>query len=221
MNPIKSMRSIPSSLAMVGLTLAAVLSPQARAADKPARKILFFSKSAGFEHSMIKKKGDQPSNAEKILAEIGAKHNYDFTFTKDGTVFTPENIAKYDAFFFYTTGDLTKAGGDKNPPMSPEGKAAFLDAIHNGKGFIGTHSATDTTFRCSVVDDQTDPLVILFFSFLNFVRSMCGTVAWVWVWVWTRPLQFRSHERGAPPRVPSARSAPGRSPSARERGWRP
>jgi hypothetical protein len=28
--------------------------------------------------------------------------------------------------------------------MSPEGKAAFLKAIHDGKGFIGTHSATDT-----------------------------------------------------------------------------
>jgi type 1 glutamine amidotransferase len=28
--------------------------------------------------------------------------------------------------------------------MSEEGKAAFLQAIANGKGFIGTHSATDT-----------------------------------------------------------------------------
>jgi uncharacterized protein len=115
----------------------------ARAGDAP-KKILFFSKSSGFEHDMIKEKNGQPSEAQKILTEIGRKNNFEFTFTKDGSVFTPENLAKYDAFFFYTTGDLTEPGTDKNPPMSKEGKAAFLEAIHNGKGFIGTHSAEDT-----------------------------------------------------------------------------
>ena len=79
-----------------------------------------------------------------MLLELGQKNNVEFTFTKDGSLFTPENIAKYDAFFFYTTGDLTETGTDGNPPMSKEGKAAFLQAIKNGKGFIGTHSATDT-----------------------------------------------------------------------------
>jgi type 1 glutamine amidotransferase len=108
------------------------------------KKILFFSKSSGFEHPMIKEENGQPSAAQKILSELGRKNNLEFTFTKDGSVFTPENIAKYDAFFFYTTGDLTETGSDKNPPMSPAGKDALLEAIHNGKGFIGTHSATDT-----------------------------------------------------------------------------
>ncbi|MDQ6631705.1 MAG: ThuA domain-containing protein [Verrucomicrobiota bacterium] len=112
--------------------------------NKSPKRILFFSKSAGFEHSAIKKTNEQPSFVEKVLQEIGGKNNFEFTFTKDGTVFTPENIAKYDAFFFYTTGDLTEAGTDKTPPMSKEGKAAFLEAIKNGKGFIGTHSASDT-----------------------------------------------------------------------------
>jgi type 1 glutamine amidotransferase len=121
----------------------ALFSERSFAAAKPKR-ILFFSKSSGFEHSVIKKSDDEFSYAEKILIKIGDKNNIDFTFTKDGTVFTPENIAKYDAFFFYTTGDLTEEGKDKNPPMSPEGKAAFLEAIKKGKGFIGTHSATDT-----------------------------------------------------------------------------
>lgn len=108
------------------------------------KKILFFSKSAGFEHDMIKQKNGQPSKAQKILEELGKKNDIEFTFTKDGSVFTPENIAKYDAFFFYTTGDLTEVGTDGNPPMSKAGKAAFLDAIAHGKGFIGTHSAADT-----------------------------------------------------------------------------
>jgi hypothetical protein len=115
----------------------------AKAEDSP-KKILFFSKSSGYQHDMISYAKGQPSEAEKILAELGKKNNLEFTFTKDGSVFTPENIAKYDAFCFYTTGDLTTLGGDKNPPMSPEGKAAFLQAIRDGKGFVGIHSATDT-----------------------------------------------------------------------------
>lgn len=133
-----------AGLAAAGLGLSQFPLGWASAADGPRRRVLFFSKSAGFEHPMIKRQGDQLSAAEKLLTEWGSKHNFDVTCTKDGSVFTPENIAKYDAFFFYTTGDLTTPGTDKNPPMSPAGKAAFLDAIKNGKGFVGTHSATDT-----------------------------------------------------------------------------
>ncbi|HEY3862071.1 MAG TPA: ThuA domain-containing protein [Verrucomicrobiae bacterium] len=132
-------------LAVCAASVAAsvLLCDAARAADA-AKKILFFSKSSGFEHDMIKEKNGQPSEAQKILAELGRKNHFDFTFTKDGSVFTPENIARYDVFCFYTTGDLTQPGADHNPPMTKEGKEAFLDAIRNGKGFVGIHSATDT-----------------------------------------------------------------------------
>lgn len=116
------------------------------AADSSApKRILFFSKSSGYEHSSIRRgTNGEPSQAEKVLQELGPKNHFEFTFSKDGTIFTAENIQKFDAFFFYTTSDLTTAGNDHNPPMSKEGKAAFLEAIHNGKGFIGTHSAADT-----------------------------------------------------------------------------
>ncbi len=116
----------------------------ARGDQGKTKKVLFFSKSSGFEHSAIKRANGEPSFAEKLLAELGPKHAIDFTFSKDGSLFTPEYLAKFDAYFFYTTGDLTTPGTDKNPPMTPEGKAAFLHAIKEGKGFIGTHSATDT-----------------------------------------------------------------------------
>src|SRR5262249_8277492 len=98
----------------------------------------------GFEHDQIKRKDGQLGPAEKILTELGAKHGLDVTCTKDGTIFTPDKIAAYDAFVFYTTGDLTTAGADKKPPKAAEGKSALLQAIRNGKGFVGTHSATDT-----------------------------------------------------------------------------
>jgi type 1 glutamine amidotransferase len=136
------MKRFPLFLATLtlGLSLGSVL----HAADSATKKVLFFSKSSGFEHSAIKEKDGQPSYAQKVLEKLGAKNNIEFTFTKDGGAFTAENLAKFDAFFFYTTGDLTTTGTDKHPGMSKEGKTAFLEAIKNGKGFIGTHSASDT-----------------------------------------------------------------------------
>jgi type 1 glutamine amidotransferase len=130
---------------LTGILCAAalIISVAAHGQNAP-KKVLFFSKSSGFEHSVIKQKDDQLGYAQKILRDLGATNNIQFTFSKDGSIFTPDNIAKYDAFFFYTTGDLTESGTDKFPPMTPEGKTAFLQAIHDGKGFIGTHAATDT-----------------------------------------------------------------------------
>jgi type 1 glutamine amidotransferase len=121
----------------------------------PVKRILFFSKSSGFEHSVIKdpaqaadfvpKPGStEPGLAFRILQQLGAAHQIDFVFSKDGRIFTPDYLAQFDAFFFYTSGDLTQTGLDKNPAMTPEGKAALLAAIAGGKGFIGTHSASDT-----------------------------------------------------------------------------
>lgn len=114
------------------------------------KKVLFFNKSSGFEHDAIKT-GDNPAHgyAFRVLKELGAKHNIEFTFSKDGSLFSKEYLAQFDAIFFYTTGDLTLAKntdalGDGQPPMSAAGKAALLEAIANGKGFVGTHSATDT-----------------------------------------------------------------------------
>jgi type 1 glutamine amidotransferase len=124
-----------------------------RAADPaaPARKkVLFFSKSSGFEHDAIKTL-DNPKFgfAFRVLKELGDKNNIEFTFSKDGSLFSKEYLAQFDAIFFYTTGDLTlaknsPAQGDGSPPMSPAGKQALLDAVNSGKGFVGTHSAADT-----------------------------------------------------------------------------
>jgi type 1 glutamine amidotransferase len=138
------MKTLARITRIISLVMAVLLAAVAAQGQTAPKKILFFSKSSGFEHDMIKKRGDAPSPAEKILSELGQKNNLEFTFSKDGSLFTPAYLARFDAFFFYTTGDLTKVGTDKNPPMTAEGKAAFLEAIHNGKGFIGTHSATDT-----------------------------------------------------------------------------
>ncbi|MFO0957532.1 MAG: ThuA domain-containing protein [Isosphaeraceae bacterium] len=108
------------------------------------KKVLYFTKSSGFEHSIVKRNGDSPAFSEKILAEIAAPHGYDVTCSKDGRLFDPDKIGQWDAFVFCTTGDLTTEGTDKQPAMSAAGKQAFLDAIAAGKGFMGMHCATDT-----------------------------------------------------------------------------
>jgi type 1 glutamine amidotransferase len=128
-------------------TGAALLAPYAMrnaVADDGPKKILFFTKSSGFEHSVIKRKGDELSHAEKILTEIGKGKGFEVVCSKDGGMFESDKIGGFDGFVFETTGDLTKPGTDKQPPMSPQGEKNFYEAIRSGKGFVGFHCATDT-----------------------------------------------------------------------------
>ncbi len=137
---------IRSGAAAAGIGLARF--PLAWSSDSTAaapRKLLFFTKSSGYEHSSIKRKSpDVLSHAERIVTDLGAKHGFEATCTKDGRIFHSDKLRDFDAFMFYTTGDLTELGTDRNPPMSAEGKEAFLNSIKAGKGFVGTHSAADT-----------------------------------------------------------------------------
>ena len=126
------------------LLLLLALAASALAADAPKRKILFFTKSSGFEHDVISYKKGMRSFAEKQLSELGKENNWEFVFSKDGSKFSPEYLAQFDTVMFYTTGDLCSEGGDKNPPMSMAGKQALFDYVKSGKGFVGTHSASDT-----------------------------------------------------------------------------
>lgn len=130
-------------LTLAGIVVGVVTS--STAADGATKhKILFFSKSSGFEHSVISYKTGKPSWAEKVLTELGTKNNWEFTFSKDGSLFSKDYLSQFDAVFFYTTGDLCSKGTDGQPGMTPAGKQALFDYVKSGKGFIGTHSASDT-----------------------------------------------------------------------------
>jgi uncharacterized protein len=114
------------------------------AADAP-KKVLFFTKSSGFQHSVITRKGDSLSHAEQILVDLGKQNGFDVTPSKDGRMFEPDKIGEWDAFFFETTGDLTKAGPHNDgQPISAAGEKALYEAFRSGKGFLGAHCATDT-----------------------------------------------------------------------------
>lgn len=107
-------------------------------------RVLYFTKSSGFEHSVVKREKGDSSYSEKILEQLGAAHEIEFTPSKDGSLFTPEYLAGFDVFLFYTSGDLLSAGTDGQPPLTVAGKKALLDAVAAGKGFVGLHSCSDT-----------------------------------------------------------------------------
>jgi uncharacterized protein len=131
---------------MLQATGAALLAPLATRLGFAAeeKNLLFFTKSSGFEHSVIKRKGDELSHAEKVLTEIGKKNGFNVVCSKDGGMFDSDKIGKFDAFVFETTGNLLTPGTDKQPPMTEQGLDNFLKAIDSGKGFVGFHCATDT-----------------------------------------------------------------------------
>jgi type 1 glutamine amidotransferase len=112
-------------------------------ADMKKQKILYFSRSAGFEHDAVKRKNGQPSISERILNKLGQKHGFEVVSTKDGRIFDGD-LDQYDAIAFYTSGVLTEPNKQQTPPMTVEGKKKLLDAIAAGKGFVGFHSATDS-----------------------------------------------------------------------------
>jgi type 1 glutamine amidotransferase len=108
------------------------------------KSVLLFTKSSGFEHAVVKVVDGKPSIMEAVLRDIAAKNNFELTASKDGRIFDSKEFHDYAAAVFFTTGVLTTEGTDKNPPMSEQGKQTFLNAVHDGMGFVGVHAASDS-----------------------------------------------------------------------------
>jgi type 1 glutamine amidotransferase len=140
MNPLSTRRDFLRTTAAAGAGL--LLSHPASAAKN--KSVLLFTKSSGFEHAVIKVADGKPSIAETAIRSFAAQNHFDLTASKDSRIFDSKEFHEYAAVVFFTTGDLTQEGTDKNPPMSVQGKQAFLNAIQNGMGFVGIHAATDT-----------------------------------------------------------------------------
>ena len=127
------------------------------AGDK--KSLLVFTKSSGWEHDVVKTPGGKPSILEQAVSALGKQHGFDVTSTKDGKVFDSEDFKKHSALLFFTTGVLTTAGTDSNPPMSAGGKQSLLDAISGGLGFVGVHAASDTFHTPPDPDDNSNRYV--------------------------------------------------------------
>jgi type 1 glutamine amidotransferase len=136
-------------------------------ADNRKRRVLMYTKSEGYQHDVVKRHGDKLSLAETIVTDLGKQHGFEVTCEKDGRVFLSDTIKNYDGFLFETQGDLTKEKSvDGQPPMTAEGKKVLLQAIADGKGFVGCHCASDTFHspgnRAHTQErDQLDPYIAM------------------------------------------------------------
>ncbi len=128
---------------------------QGEALPLAKKKLLFYTRSQGFQHDVVNlqlggEKGrlgvkGKISHADQVVMDLAKAHAFEVVCTKDGRIFNHDDLPQFDAFFFYTTGDLTaEKSTDATPPMSVQGKKLLLEAIAQGKGFIGSHCASDT-----------------------------------------------------------------------------
>jgi len=95
------------------------------------KRILVFSKTAGFHHSSI----DEGITA---VQKLGLENKFEVDTTKDSGKFTTENLQQYAAVVFLnTTGDV----------LNDAQQSAFEQYIKKGGGFVGVHAATDTEYE--------------------------------------------------------------------------
>ena len=131
--------------ALFALGASPFLEETARAEEARKRRLLMYTRSEGFEHPCVQRKGGKLSLAETIVTDLGKKHNFEVICEKDGRVFLSREFPHFDGFVFETQGDLLKVQSrDGSPPMTLDGKRALLAAVASGKGFVGCHCASDT-----------------------------------------------------------------------------
>jgi len=114
---------------------------------RPA-KVLHFTRSQGFEHDPARRLDDGTTVSGRALARYfaGMNKNIEVVETQDGTIFDGD-LSQFDAFVFYTSGNLLNPEGSKNNyarAMTEAGLRNMFAAVRAGKGFVGIHAATDT-----------------------------------------------------------------------------
>jgi uncharacterized protein len=133
-------REFLKTSALAGVAVTFPISP----AEPSAKSLLVFTKSSGFEHQVVKRTDGKLSICETVVSELGKKHGFQVECSKDGRIFDSSEFHSFQGALFFTTGDLTESGTDKNPAMSSQGKQKLLDSIYDGMGFTGVHAASDT-----------------------------------------------------------------------------
>src|SRR4029450_8138098 len=79
---------------------AAAIRPLGAHAERPPVRILYFTYSAGYRHDVI-------PLSKTILAQLGSNSGvFEVTATEDTSEFSTENLARYAAVMFYTSGEL-------------------------------------------------------------------------------------------------------------------
>ena len=124
------------------------------------RKVLIFSKTAGFRHASI-------PTGKLALTELGKKTGaFETVVSDDLANFEPKTIDQFDAIVFLsTTMDPFSPSADALKGMSDADRKdaedkvkrlqkSLLDFVKGGKGFVGIHAATDTFYNWSEYGDM-------------------------------------------------------------------
>ena len=63
-------REMLKTASLAAISVSAFPFGWAAAEEEKKQKVLYFTRSAGFEHSVVHREGDQLSHSEKVLTEI-------------------------------------------------------------------------------------------------------------------------------------------------------
>lgn len=103
------------------------------ASRRAAVRVLMLTTTAAFRHESI------PAAQQAMAGLARSTGEFSLTATEDMSALAADNLRAYDVVMFaLTSGEL---------PLSPAQKAALLEFVMSGRGFIGVHSATDTLYE--------------------------------------------------------------------------
>lgn len=156
------------------VTMAVAVTISAMGCAQEIPRVLFLSKSAGFEHSSIRLRDGEEGHVQKVLIDLAMQNGAELTVTKDAGSINKENLKNYDLVIFYTTGDLTEEGDRGEGAMGENGVADLIEWIKGGGGFIGYHCATDTFH--SKTDESTEYTKLIGGEFKSHGRQFAGTL---------------------------------------------
>ncbi|MCW8384550.1 ThuA domain-containing protein [Streptomyces justiciae] len=119
-----------TAVAGAAVLLGCVSGPAASQGGDDGKRVLVFSKTAGFRHDSI------PEGIAAVR-QLGETNGFTVDATEDAGAFTSGNLRRYDAVVFLsTTGDVLDAAQ----------QTAFEGYIRHGGGYVGIHAAADTEY---------------------------------------------------------------------------
>jgi len=124
------------------LVLAAALLLSATQARPALPRVLMVTYSAGYQHDVVRRPAaGELSTAERVVADLGRRSGgfeVSHVSTRDDLErLTATSVRAHGAILFFTTGEL---------PMAATVRQAIFQAVRDGGGFVGVHSATDTWY---------------------------------------------------------------------------
>jgi hypothetical protein len=97
-----------------------------------SRRVLYVTATYGFRHT------ESIDASVEVMQQLARESGrLEIVHTEDVSLLTADFLRMFDAVYFFTSGEL---------PLSDQQKAGLLEFVRQGKGFGGSHSATDCLY---------------------------------------------------------------------------